>query len=229
MGGGDVRSPPSARQSCGPRRRRRPAGARLHTRRTGPRPDRAAFRELWLGAEGRRRPRPHRAGQGTSGNHGTQCLAPGCGGDDDVRQGRVVHGVPHRVALSAASAKSSTARRCASLRKRRHEGRVCRRARRAGGARRAGHPAHWRPGLFGARAVFRALPGPVLQLRRRRAEHGRRRHGPGRGRLRARSPTPSRPSPRCAPTSSFATAPCSTACPCASSAWAGASTTATTA
>ena len=79
------------------------------------------------------------------------------------------------------------------------------------------------------RAVRRALPGPFLQRRRRRAEHGRRGDRPGRGRL-----APVRVLDRhvrlaARRTSSSATARCCTTCRSASSASAAASTTGTTA
>ena len=70
------------------------------------------------------------------------------------------------------------------------------RARRGG---RAGDAADRRPRLHGPRRLRAALPRALRQLRRRRAEHGRRRHRPGRGRASCRSSTRSPPSPTLRP------------------------------
>ena len=110
-------------------------------------------------------------------------------------------------------------------RRSRREGDLRPDARRARGGGRAHRAADRRPRLHGRRAVRRAVPGPLLQRRRRRAEHGRRRDRPRRGRGSSRSSTRSRRSRLSARTSSSATAPCCTISRCGSSASAAASST----
>ena len=102
-----------------------------------------------------------------------------------VRQGRLVHGAPDQVALLADVRRRSTRRRSPRSSGGRDERRV-RRARSSSSpsADDRDRAADRRPRLHGARAVRRALPGPLLQRRRRRAEHGRHRDRPRRGRLR---------------------------------------------
>ena len=147
----------------------------------------------------------------------------------DVRQGRLVHGAPDQVALPADVGRASTAQALA-----RSSAETLTRCGRPSSRRSSSSPprdprvaaADRRPRLHGARAVRRALPGPLLQRRRRRAEHGRRGDRPGRGGLHAVRLLDRRRSRRCARTSSSATGRCCTVCRCGSSASAADSTTA---